>query len=64
MVSNSARESGEEQQAAAYYRAAAARARNLVAEATTPRAKQHLRDLIDQCERAAEEAEEASRNLR
>jgi DNA-binding ferritin-like protein len=51
-------------QPAAYYRAAAARARSLEAEATTPRAKLHLRELIEQCERLAEEAEEATRNLR
>ena len=51
-------------QPAAYYRAAVARARSLEAEATTPRAKQHLRDLMHKCERLAEEAEEAIRNLR
>ena len=51
-------------QPAAYYREAAARARTLEAEATTPRAKQHLRELIEQCERLAEEAEVATRNLR
>src|SRR5208283_4842368 len=50
-------------QPAAYYRAAAARAQSLEAEATTPSAKRHLRELIEQCERLAEEAEEASRNL-
>ena len=51
-------------QPAAYYRAAVARARRLEAEATTSRAKQHLRDLMHKCERFAEEAEEAIRNLR
>jgi hypothetical protein len=50
-------------QPAAYYRAAVARARSLEAEATTPRAKRHLRDLMHKCERLAEEAEEAIRNL-
>jgi hypothetical protein len=52
-------------QPAAYYRAAVARARSLEAEATTPRAKQHLRELIEQCERLAEEeAEGATRKFR
>src|SRR5208283_155642 len=47
----------------AEYGRVAARARRLAAEATTSRVKQYLRELIDQCERLADEAEEASRNL-
>jgi len=47
----------------AEYGRVAARARRLEAEATTSRVKQYLRELIDQCERLADEAEEASRNL-
>jgi len=44
-----------EEVSAAYYRAAAARARRLQAEATTPRLKQYLRELIARCERLAGE---------
>jgi hypothetical protein len=51
-----------EQQPAAYYREAAARARRLQAEATTPRLKQYLGEVIAQCERLAEEVERASEN--
>src|SRR6202011_2765618 len=40
-----------EQQPVAYYRAAAARARRLQAEATTPRLKQYLGEVIARCER-------------
>jgi hypothetical protein len=40
---------------AAYYRAAAERARKLLAEATTPRLKQYLGEVIARCERFAEE---------
>ena len=42
-----------ERLSAAYYDAAAARARKLCAEATTPRLKQYLRELIAKCERLA-----------
>jgi hypothetical protein len=49
-----------EQQPAAYYRAAAERARRLQAEATTPRLKQYLGEVIERSERLAEEVESAS----
>jgi hypothetical protein len=49
-----------EQQPAAYYRAAAARARMLQAEATTPRLKQYLGEVIARCERLAGEVESVS----
>jgi hypothetical protein len=49
-----------EQQPVAYYRAAAERARRLQAEATTPRLKQYLGEVIEQSERLAEEVERAS----
>jgi len=39
---------------------AAARARKLEEDSTTPRIKQHLRELIDRCERLAEEIDGAS----
>ena len=42
-----------EQQPATYYRTAAARARRLQADATTPRVKQHLDNMIAHCERLA-----------
>ncbi len=48
------------QQPAEYYRAAAARARSLERDATTPRVKQHLRELIDRYERLAGEVERTS----
>ena len=50
-----------EQQPVSYYREAAARARKLHAEATTPRLKQYLSDVIARCERLAEEVDSASR---
>jgi hypothetical protein len=50
-----------EQQPVAYYRAAAARARRLQAEATTPRLKQYLGEVIARCERLAGEVESASK---
>ena len=43
-----------------YYRTAAARARRLRAEATTPRLKQYLGEVIARCERLAEEIASAS----
>ena len=49
-----------EQQPVAYYRAAAERARRLQAEATTPRLKQYLGEMIERSERLAEEVESAS----
>jgi hypothetical protein len=57
----------QKQEPAEYYRAAAARARALEQDATTPRVKQHLRDLIDRYDRLAGEVErtaesEPSRN--
>jgi hypothetical protein len=50
-----------EQQPVSYYREAAARAWSLHAEATTPRLKQYLSDVIARCERLAEEVDSASR---
>ena len=47
-----------EQQPGAYYRAAVVRARRLQAEATTPRLKQYLGELISRCERLAGEVEQ------
>lgn len=57
----------QKQEPAEYYRAAAARARALEQDATTPRVKQHLRDLINRYDRLAGEVErtaegEPSRN--
>jgi hypothetical protein len=49
-----------EEVSAAYYRTAAARASRLRAEATTPRLKQYLRELIARCERLAEEIASAA----
>jgi hypothetical protein len=46
-----------EQQPVAYYYEAAGRARRLYAEATTPRLKQHLVEVIARCERLAVEIE-------
>jgi hypothetical protein len=51
-----------EQQPGAYYRAAAARARMLQAEATTPRLKKYLGEVIARCERLAGEVESTSGN--
>ena len=42
-----------EEKSADYYLTAAVRARKLLAEATTPRLKQHLRELITRCEEMA-----------
>jgi hypothetical protein len=50
-----------EQQPVAYYREAAARARRLHAEATTPRLKQYLVEVIARCERLAVEIESPSK---
>ena len=49
-----------EEVSVAYYRTAAARARRLQAEATTPRLKQYLGEVIARCERLAGEVESAS----
>ena len=43
------------EESADHYRAAAERARKLLKEATTPRLKQYLREVIAQCERFADE---------
>ena len=43
------------EKSAAHFRAAAERARKLLAEATTPRLKQYLSEVITQCEQFAEE---------
>jgi hypothetical protein len=47
----------QKQEPAEYYRAAAARARALEQDATTPRVKQHLRELIERYDRLAGEVE-------
>src|SRR6516164_533 len=46
-----------EQQPAPYYRIAAARARSLQADATTPRVKQYLDNMIAHCEALAGKVE-------
>jgi len=46
-------ESSRTEKSAVYYRAAAERARKLLEEATTPRLKQYLGEVITQCERFA-----------
>jgi hypothetical protein len=46
-----------EEQSATYYRTAAARARRLQADATTPRVKQYLDEMIAHCEGLAGKAE-------
>ena len=43
------------EKSAAHFRAAAERARKLLAEATTPRLKQYLSEVIAQCEQFVEE---------
>jgi len=43
------------EESADHYHAAAERFRKLLKEATTPRLKQYLREVIAQCERFAEE---------
>jgi hypothetical protein len=48
-----------EQQPTAYYRTVAARARRLHADATTPRVKQYLDQMIAHCERLAGKVEPA-----
>jgi hypothetical protein len=47
----------QKQEPAEYYRAAAARARALEQDATTPKVKQHLRELISRYDRLAGEVE-------
>ena len=49
-----------EELSVAYYRTAAARARRFQADATTPRLKQYLGEVIARCERLAEEIASAS----
>ena len=46
-----------EQQPATYYRTAVAQARKLQADATTPRVKQYLNNMIAHCERLAGKVE-------
>ena len=48
------------EQPAAYYRTIADRNRKLLAEATTPRLKQYLGEMIERSERLAEEVESVS----
>jgi hypothetical protein len=53
-----------EEQPASHYRVAAARARSLQADATTPRVKQYLDEMIVHCERLAGNVEQpASHSL-
>ncbi len=52
----------QKQEPAEYYRAAAARARALEQDATTPRVKQHLRELISRYDRLAGEVERTTEN--
>jgi hypothetical protein len=49
-IDESSKWAGSEEVSAAHYNAAAARARKLHAEATTPRLKQYLRELIEKFE--------------
>jgi hypothetical protein len=49
-----------EAQPATYYRAAATQARRLQANATTPRVKQYLDEMIAHCERLAGKVERAT----
>ena len=49
-----------EEVSVAYYRAAAARARRLQADATTPRLKKYLGEVIARCEQLAGEIVSAS----
>jgi hypothetical protein len=49
-----------EQQPPKYYRAAVARARSLQADATTPRVRQYLDNMIARCEQLASEGEPGS----
>jgi len=49
-----------EQQPATYYRTTAARARRLQADATTPRVRQYLDNMIAHCEQLAGEGEPGS----
>ena len=59
-ISESSNWAGSEGVSAAYYHAAAARARKLHAEATTPRLKQYLQDLIAKCEGLARKVQTES----
>jgi hypothetical protein len=61
-MSDSAMDAAE-QQPAGYYRAASARARRLQDEATTPKIKEYLRELIERYDRLAEEIEGTSSSL-
>ena len=54
-VNESSDPGSSEEVSVAYYRTAAARARRLQADATTPRLKQYLGEVIARCERLAEE---------
>jgi hypothetical protein len=56
-INESANWAESETVSAAYYHAAAARARRLHAEATTPRLKRYLQDLIAKCEGLARKVE-------
>ena len=59
-ISESSDWTGLEELSAAYYHAAAARARKLHAEATTPRLKQYLRELITKFEGLARKVQAES----
>lgn len=53
-----------EQQPATYYRTVAARARRLQADATTPRVKRYLDNMIAHCERLAGKVEPSQSSAR
>ena len=59
-IDESSNWAGSEEVSAAHYNAAAARARKLHAEATTPRLKQYLRQLITKLEGLARDVQTES----
>ena len=59
-INESSNWEGSEEVSAAYYQAAAARARKLHAEATTPRLKRYLQELIAKCEGLARKVQPES----
>ena len=59
-IDGSSNWAGSEEVSAAHYHAAAARARKLHAEATTPRLKHYLQELIAKCEGLARKVQTES----
>ena len=59
-INESSNWTGSEGVSATYYHAAAARARKLHAEATTPRLKHYLQELIAKCEGLARKVQTES----